>query len=703
MIDDNDIERFIAGEMDAEEQRERDDDLRSDAALPELCADAAALAILLGDNAADEKVAGAVMGAIAKRADGVLEPATRRVLPFPLPLSAAAAVALALGLGLALGRFWPGREYAPGSAGTGEGETSVTALSPGGAREVEQALSSQWAMFARLENVRAEDMIDAYVRIENELSGTRESQAKQLLIYRWAELDPNGALEYLIESESNNEIPALFDAWGRIDLEAAAIARAGVLPSDPWLAPGQQTAVLDHLLAWSSVHNVDGFLKLAATLSNTDSKHWQAAFTTLAAQGREDEIDFESLDPHSRKGALLWLAEAKVAEDYGKALAWIEKLEEGDQSIALAAVISGIGKNDPHRAGKILLEHPGRFLEIEQAIMGQLRLKNPLSALEWIQAYGGDKTKPQLRRDLLLAMALEADGRVYDMYDRLLELEGPGVFRKDVRIDDLFWKTDGLDYRRAIAWANTLPKEVFGRQHIVPSMVFSWYKHDPAGALAYITDVEDVKVRARMNSSVVSTMVSTSADLGKAWDYVSALDPALHGRDLARVLERWSQRYPAEAVARLDALQDTAWRNQAVARIANNYGTFAPSEAADWARALTNPEEQKIAFAGIASSWANNDSYRASEWITGLEQGPLRDTAVEQLVQKISPFEADSALIWAASIADPGVRLRGAEFALEEWIKIDPAAALAAVEESSFSAAEKAELKRTIEEAGNEK
>ena len=691
MIGDNDIERFISGEMPEPEREARAEQLRADQMLPELCADGEALGVLLGDDATNEDLTDEVMANLKQQAHRRPAQTQRRLRP-----ALAAAAAAVLVLGFVVGRLWP-RPSAQTSEYLARTGGMISALPDrGDLRDVAEPLGSEWAIFERLEGIETGGMPETYAQIEQDLTGFRELRAKQLLIYRWAEVDPSGAMAYFIQEQSRGELATLFDAWARIDLDAAAAAASG--QGDPALPAGLRPVAIDQLLAWSSRHDADGFLMLADLFGNRNPSHWQTAMTTLAAAGRADELDLSKMGKAGRAGAIRGLAEAKIAEGHGAALAWLEGLEGDDATTAFAAVVQGIGKDDPQRAGELLRSRPvANLFEIAFPIVRQLRSSNPSDALSWIQEFSADQPQAKLRRELLRTMVREADGRVFGLYDQLIAAEGPAVFRKDFRIDDLFWQSNGLDYESAIEWAKTLPEGIYGRPHIIPSMAFSWYKHDPDGALDFIAEIEDPGMRARMHSSVIATMVSTSYDHGAAWDFVTQLEPQRHGRDLARVLEHWSQRYPAEAVARLDTLREPEWRARAISRIANNYGTLAPDDAARWAGTLADADEKALAFASIARTWANNDSLRASEWIAGLDPGPGRDAAVESLVETVAPHEADSALIWAGTIRDPEMRLRAASAAIEAWAELDPAAARVAVAESDLPASDQAQLNQLIE------
>ena len=108
------------------------------------------------------------------------------------------------------------------------------------------------------------------------------------------------------------------------------------------------------------------------------------------------------------------------------------------EGFALNALLAVVGEQDAQLAGELLLRYPGHHTELEQAIMRRIRKDDPLAALAWVEEFGDAKRKPQLRRDLLSLLTTESDDHVFAVYDRLIELEGPGMFRKDVRIDDLF-------------------------------------------------------------------------------------------------------------------------------------------------------------------------------------------------------------------------------------------------------------------------
>ena len=270
--------------------------------------------------------------------------------------------------------------------------------------------------------------------------------------------------------------------------------------------------------------------------------------------------------------------------------------------------------------------------------MRSIRLEKPHAALDWVLAHSSDETKPMLFRDLLMATAKDADNSVFDVFESLIEKEGYEAFRKDFRIDDIFWGTSGLDYERGINWVNSLPKDVYGWRYMAPSMVFAWSHHDRKAAQEFTQTIEDPKVRQRMNSSIVHNMLSTSQDFEQTWDFVSSLPADQHANDYAKLLDRWARLYPGEASRRIASIPEEG-AESAIQSVAANWGALAPTEAVEWLGSLESQGQRDLAIQAIAASWAKSDLYAVSEWIGGLAAGDGRDLAAAELVNEVAPYE----------------------------------------------------------------
>ena len=706
---------YIDGEASSAERSEIDENMEHDPQVfDEIVAQLdcdRALGTLLGSGAADESVVASVRQELANAVGTRTEAEPPRTGSRPDVIATgqvaqlvriAAMFVVAISAGLLCGRFWPSSEQVA-KAKDGPGQL-VSALpdTPGhsSASQRQDAAEHLRETLLSLHGVGAAEMVEVFLQLEAKLTGRELVAAKELLIYRWAELDPSGALAFLLErdpadGDAIDEVATLFSAWVRLDPEAAVAASNE-------LEPSQRNVADARVFSWLAENAPEKFVALAREKGTANLANWTAAFTALTERGENIDAYLTGLSEKQRALAIGGIAGTLVARGSEMALAWARDLEHPvDRKNALRAVLDTMGRSDPEAAGAALQEFAGEFPDVEGKIALALKEDDPFLALDWIQTYASDATRPMLYRKLALGVARDSDNRVFDLIDRLVADEGPSAFRKDFPLSDIFWGTDGLDYPRAVEWAKKLPKKGYAVRHVERSLVFCWANGDKPAAIAYTANIADVKKRAWFNSVIVSEMISTSWDYEKTWEFASSLPPDRNGRDMMLVLEGWARTFPEEAASRIGQLPANQRRN-AISKIAAHWGATAPDEAVVWAATLTDAESQRVAFARIASAWGSNDSLQASQWISGLDGGVLRDAAVEQLVGKVAPYEGDSAFVWAVTIEDPQLRQASTQVAIEAWAQQGGGAARAGIESSTLPASEKQTLLNTLAEPGGQ-
>ena len=103
------------------------------------------------------------------------------------------------------------------------------------------------------------------------------------------------------------------------------------------------------------------------------------------------------------------------------------------------------------------------------------------------------------------------------------------------------------------------------RGAIQRGMIFSWAKHDMAGALDYIAGIESEGRRADLSSAIVAHMLSMNHPVEKAWDFAASLPEgsSQRGREMVNVLDRMSRTQPELAAARLEQLPTDGTRRAA--------------------------------------------------------------------------------------------------------------------------------------------
>ncbi|MEM7386420.1 MAG: hypothetical protein AAF514_15880 [Verrucomicrobiota bacterium] len=89
-------------------------------------------------------------------------------------------------------------------------------------------------------------------------------------------------------------------------------------------------------------------------------------------------------------------------------------------------------------------------------------------------------------------------------------------------------------------------------------------------------------------------------------------------------------------------------------------------ERMDWLIDRSSPDRLQGNVQRVMSSWASKDFNAAARWLGTLDSSGVRDAAVVSFCQVIAGFEPDSALAWAATVADPDLRSRTEALIQEE-------------------------------------
>ncbi len=207
----------------------------------------------------------------------------------------------------------------------------------------------------------------------------------------------------------------------------------------------------------------------------------------------------------------------------------------------------------------------------------------------------------------------------------------------------------------ALAWARQHPD---GHGDLaLQGAINGWWEKDPKAAEAYVS--------AQKDASGHEMMVSAFANM------LFDKDPE-HAR-------QWASQLP-----------DVAARRAADNSVAQNWAQDDPEAATRWAANL--PADERGSAVGFAAYfWAKEDPKTAGDFLNSLA-GSARDEAVVTFSGGVAIEDSALALTWAATISDPSIRQKSEEAIATEWLKQDPPAARAWIQNSSMPEAEKARL-----------
>ncbi|MGI8890732.1 MAG: hypothetical protein ACR2G0_08115 [Chthoniobacterales bacterium] len=211
------------------------------------------------------------------------------------------------------------------------------------------------------------------------------------------------------------------------------------------------------------------------------------------------------------------------------------------------------------------------------------------------------------------------------------------------------------DPTAALAWARQSAGN--GDRFALSGAMLGWWKNDPSAAEAYVaTHLQTLEDR-QLASALASNIFYDDPERAKKW---------------------------------ISQLPDKEAREQANNVLAMTWGFSDPAAAANWAATL--PEsERATTLATSVGFWSGQDPVAAGQWL-GKYNGPGRDQVVETFSSNIASKDPATALSWVATISDPKTLFSSAQRIAGDWLKQNPQAATAWIQNSSLSAEVKSQL-----------
>lgn len=543
---------------------------------------------------------------------------------------------------------------------------------------------------------------DLYQEIQSQgLASTLNWNAVNLLLIRWAEVDPEGMLSHIIDTPSTNCMPlvdVLFDSWPQSDLNAAQA----------------------------------GALKL------TGLEHRRAVERTVH----------------------YW-----IRHDYIASLDWLSSNFSGQSFAHLYnRIFYSWAKDDAHAALETALVLPENPLK-SSAIRGILtHIRNErgfgnLDTMLWLdslpQSSAIDDAKHAvfryfMQRDFAGALAYIESLPTPLIRQRFVDrMISAGIIRElDVSEVELFldWigeETSGQRYVRKISSniGSMTEKDSSHTQQFIGQMpagearrtaiagyVQTLSRTDPASALEYALEITDETERNRALRSLTRAFVSNDIHLAAElvansndtmayeilvpavvnewalidWQSTLAWVETLNQNDKAgnigiiTLLRLWIQSDPSAALEYASRTLDDADLRTALIGAYSHWSQVNPQEAIRWLNDFPeslHESAQGVIFSNVARNFLNYYPDEVPEWLNSLNAGPNRDAAVIIQIQHILKGDPGEAFAWAQTIDNPDRRMNFLRTALSNWMAIDFEAAESALKLASIDEDEKDSLK----------
>lgn len=607
-----------------------------------------------------------------------------------------------------------------------------------------------YALAGRSSPQELQDLIYQATRIKDQAD---RNVALGVLFLRLTELDPLSALAIArspaFETDRVHET-AVWQAWGRLDLDAALAAakrsgsarknlaaqglyaslrgadddRASRIESELGVAPNRnaQGQRLYKLASESPASAIRFIESLPSFGERQDRYRWLAYYLhrTGRAMGQEYAHLIES--PANRHAFEQALESHRLQSDPEAALQ--EALAGNDglgRQQKIQQALQLLAQIDPQKALEYLEQIPDApfHRNVEAAAAMAMARTDPNSALAWARnhdAHGNQAALvsviTQIAQDdpqLALAEAQTLSNRemrdnVYSGIANQLAINNPGeAARVLAMIEDprsrqrsarhitSTWAQTDAD--AAIDWVMTLPDrdQVAALRGVSEILV-----HNDVDAAIRILPRLPAESAEHLQQRIVQVLAQQRS-IQAAQAYVDQQKGTeRHSQLQAIVLTTLAESNPTLALQMAGRVADSAARDQLMATIIGRQAIANPQQALLSLGSLSSPEARANSMTQIAHAWYSSDSAAASSWIQSLPAGADKDRLVYSTVS-MRMDSPGAALRMIGEITDEGMRKEATLMHIDMLAGIDRDAAERTVQSLSLTDIEREQYRQIIE------
>ncbi|MEM7283952.1 MAG: hypothetical protein AAF438_20240 [Pseudomonadota bacterium] len=460
--------------------------------------------------------------------------------------------------------------------------------------------------------------------------------ALQILYGRYADLDAEGALDFLDESRLDIDtqiIGGMFYSLAKSDLNLAVdlandynnvrrrkLAGQSILKAIGEISPDNlervASALKDHYI-------VDNYrTSVLATLANTDPYSAMEQALSLTTT-------------RSKYGSMQRIAEVWARTDPEAALAYAANIGNASiRSVYLNGVLQRWVSDDPDGAVNTLMNLPSGELK-DRAIdagLQSLAMSAPEQAMvlvEQLEPFRRAKAYQSIFSGWAQADPRSAAMAVLGLPGEHLNLEILGFVAHQFATQNP---------EEALAWAEQLP--VNQRVSVINQVVNGIAQNDPRAALSYVTSMGGTAGRQGLRQVMGNIAM---AEPSVAAEYVTALaEGAERDQLISQIASHWSMRDPEGAINWVMSLG--AHQNEAIMR---EVGSMLASRSPDLAARYLDQTKGALRnqwITQIAAGYARRDPDRALAWLEQYKNQPVYATALSRFIPQIAHRDPQRAL-----------------------------------------------------------
>jgi hypothetical protein len=443
----------------------------------------------------------------------------------------------------------------------------------------------------------------------------------EILLLRYAELDVDGAIGQALNDD-----------------RATAVHLLGVLtavaPEQAWQRAGDVTNPADRLAYLKAVSDawVEQDAERAFAKVNELPADWQRAELL-----RSVTMDIADNDPRlairlaqtqtpSVSGALLEsIASLWARNNPSEAARWVESLprqEQGRYAYRVAEPYLAQKQSEALGWAQRLAGSPRKFLW--SSMLGQMATYDPDQALQIAQAAESPAARSQALGKVLAAIAQTNPSMAMSQLLKLPQSE----MRSEI-LGEVAQSVATLTPTAALDWLNDINDKSM-RTQAAQSLGYALARHNVEAAADMIDRIPK-EARASWITSVALAYADVDFEKGRQWVRKYANEPGDAAFQFARVI---ASRSPEQAVQLVDGIVDDDERNRLLRGLLEPLAEHSPALAARWAERVTDDQQRERSIGEVAAVWTQYDVPAARKWILSLDDGPAKDSALQQLVMR---------------------------------------------------------------------
>jgi len=419
-------------------------------------------------------------------------------------------------------------------------------------------------------------------------------------------------------------------------------------------------------------------------------------------------------------------AQEKVVEQWSEknpaaATQWMQSLPEGrTKDLAASGISQSMVENDPQAAMDMAsgIGDSNLRTEAQKNAARAMFSKDPAAAIQWIQSLPVGQTKDIASSTISKSIVEKDPQAAMDMATGIGDSNLRTKAQKRVAME---WSEE--DPAAAIQWMQSLP--VGQTKDIASSTISkSIVEKDPQAAMDMASGIGDSNLRTEAQENVVEQWSKNNPAAAAQW--MQSL-PEGRTKNLAAsgISQSMAEKDPQAAMDMAKGIGDTGIRAEAETTVATAWMSHDPAAAIQWMQSLPVGQTKDSALLGFSYHYWNNSNPQAAfdmasgigdtgirteealnaardffsidpaaaiPWLQSLPEGPTKDLAVGGISQGMAFKAPQVAMDMASGIGDSNLRTEAQKDVVEQWSKIDPAAATQWINRSALPQEVKTQL-----------